>query len=143
MAETNLGFRVRGRLSGGPITIQKMVTNATATLTAGDTVTHSSGKLVLGATSSVAFCGICLNTKAGTASVTTYDVATDPDLIFSCYDPNARAYGATLDVAGATGAQTVATSSNKEFVVIKTKDAAADETLLTWNTGVHILKLKV
>jgi hypothetical protein len=53
------------------------------------------------------------------------------------YDPVARLKGATLDIAGTTGAQTIAASSNKEFVVFA-ESTAAEETLVCFNVGKHL-----
>ena len=49
-------------------------------------------------------------------------------------DANARVLGATLDLSGATGAQAVAASSNKEFVVVA-PSSASEETLVRINVG--------
>lgn len=138
MADTSAGFRFRGRKSLGQPTIQNILCNATATLSAGDMVTLTAGKLVLGATAATSFVGLCLQTQAGTASVTKYKVIVDADAIYGVYDANARNKGATLDIAGATGAQTVAASTNKEFVVFATKAATDPETLVCFNVGKHI-----
>lgn len=139
MADTSLGFRFRGRK--GPIqtpTIQNLVLNASITLTAGDLVTETGGKIVLGVTSATNYLGMVMETKAGTGSTTKYRVIVDADAIYGVYDNNARVKGATLDIAGATGAQTVATSSNKEFVVFATKLNNSDETLVCFNFGKHL-----
>lgn len=139
MADTSLGFRFRGRRGAAQQpTIQNIKTNATATLTAGDLVTLTGGQLVLAATGASTFLGVVMETKAGTANTTLYRVIVDEDAIYGVYDPNARVKAATLDIAGTTGAQTVAASSNKEFVVWNTKLNATDETLVTFNVGKHI-----
>lgn len=138
MADTSLGFRYRGRQSGGQATIQNLTCANTATYSAGDTVTISSGQVALGATAATTFVGLCLETKSATAGSTKVRVIVDSDIILGVYDNNARLKGATLDVAGATGAQTVAASSNKEFVVWETKSNNIDETLVTFNVGKHI-----
>jgi hypothetical protein len=53
-------------------------------------------------------------------------------------DNNARLIGATLNITGATGAQGVTTSSNKEFVVVRTS-TATEETLVRINQDAHAL----
>ena len=58
-------------------------------------------------------------------------------MVYEIYDQNARVKGATLDLAGATGAMTVATSSNKEFVVVEAS-TATEPTLLRFNHGAHL-----
>ncbi len=60
----------------------------------------------------------------------------DADAVYGIVDNNARLMGVTLDLAGATGAQTVATSSNKEFVVVA-PSGATEETLVRFNVGKH------
>jgi len=138
MADTSKGFRFVGRKSGGTPTIQNIVCAATATLTAGDMVYLSSGQLVLGATNQSTMLGVCLETKAGTAGVTKYRVIVDSDAIYAVYDNNARTKDTALDLSGATGAQTVTTDTNDDFVVFATKQNASDPTLVCFNVGVHI-----
>lgn len=134
MADTSKGFRPRFRISGGEFTIKKYTFKDTETLTKGDMVNLEVGEIDLGATADTALVGVAWETKAGTDSVTELLVVTDVDAVYGVYDANARVEGATLDLAGATGAQTVATSSNKEFVVFQTC-TAAEETLVRFNIG--------
>lgn len=134
MADTSKGFRYRGRKFGGAPTIQSIVFKDTETISRGDWVNLESGQLDLGATGDSLLLGVAQNTKAGTTAVTLMDVIVDVDAIYGVYDAVARVKGDTLDLTGATGAQTVATSSNKEFVVWATK-TAAQETLVVLNTG--------
>lgn len=130
------GFKFHHRINGGPPTIQPIVFKDTETITTGDTVNLESGQADLGATADVNFAGVAAETKAGTSAVTKLNVYTDPDAVFAVTDANARLIGATLDVAGATGAQTVAASSNKEFVVVA--DCSATEpTLVRFNVAKH------
>ena len=136
MADTSAGFRYRGRKSGGPPTIQNILCKDTETLSKGDMANLESGEIDLGATGDTNFLGVILETQAGTDSTTRYQVIVDSDAIYGVYDANARLKGATLDISGATGAQTVATSSNKEFVVWA-ESTAAEETLVCFNTGKH------
>lgn len=137
MADTSLGFRYRGRRSGGPQTIQEFYFKDTETLTQGDLANLETGEVDLGATADANFLGVVMETKAGTDSTTRIKVCVDEDAIYGVYDPNARVKGATLDIAGTTGAQTIATSSNKEFVVYA-ETAANEETLVCFNTGKHV-----
>jgi methionine aminopeptidase len=136
MADTSLGFRYRGRVSGGIPTIQDMLFKDTETLTKGDMVNLETGEIDLGATADTNFLGMVMETQAGTDSTTRARVIVDADAIYGVYDANARLKGATLDIAGATGAQTIATSSNKEFVVYA-ESAASEETLVVFNVGKH------
>jgi len=138
MADTSLGFRYRGRMYGDPDnpTIQDLLYKDTETLTKGDLVNLETGEIDLGATGDVNLLGAVQETQAGTDSTTRAKVIVDADAIYGVYDPNARVKGATLDIAGATGAMTIATSSNKELVVYA--DSAADEeTLVVFNIGKH------
>jgi methionine aminopeptidase len=136
MPDTSLGFRYRGRKSGGQPTIQDLLYKDTETLTRGDMVNLETGEIDLGATADTNFLGMVQETQAGTDSTTRARVIVDSDAIYGVYDPNARVKGATLDIAGATGAQTIAASSNKEFVVFA-ESTATEETLVCFNTGKH------
>lgn len=136
MADTSLGFRYRGRISGGHPTIQDLVYKDTETLSKGDLVNLETGQIDLAATGDTNLIGLVMETQAGTTAVTKAKVIVDPDIILGVYDANARVKGATLDIAGATAAQTVATSSNKEFVVWM-DSTASEETLLVINIGKH------
>ncbi len=77
----------------------------------------ASGSITLGTTAGSKYIGVCLesNHGAGTIGVTKYQCVTDADAVYATSDANARSKGDTLDLAGATGAQGVTTSSNKEF----------------------------
>lgn len=136
MPDTSLGFRYRGRLSKADPTIQDILTQDTGTLTKGDLVNLESGEVDLGAAGDNNFAGLVAETKATVDSTTRIRVYTDSDIIMGVYDPVARVKGATLDIAGTTGAMTIAASSGKELVVIA--DSAADEeTLVRFNIGKH------
>ena len=136
MADTSPGFHFRYRMCGAPATIQDLLHKDTETLTKGDIVNLESGEIDLGATGDTNLLGAVQETGAGTDSTTRKKVIVDADAVYGVYDANARLKGATLDLSGATGAQTVGASSNKEFVVVK--DSAADEeTLVRFNVGKH------
>ncbi len=136
MPDTSLGFRFRYRLSGQPPTIQTLTIKDTETLTKGDLVNLESGEIDLAATNDTALVGAVQETKAGTDSTTTYKVITDFDAVYGVYDPNVRAIGATLDIAGTTGAMTVATSSNVDLIVVA-NSTASEETLVMIAHGEH------
>lgn len=136
MADTSLGFRFRYRLSGQPPTIQTLTIKDTETLTKGDLVNLETGEIDLAATNDTNLVGAVQETKAGTDSTTTYKVITDWDAVYGVYDPNVRAIGATLDIAGATGAMTVAASSNVDLIVVA-NSTAAEETLVMIAHGEH------
>lgn len=130
------GFTFRYRLSGGQPTVQKFYCKDTETLTKGDIANLESGEIDLGATGDTTLVGAIQQTAAGTDSTTQFEVITDDDAVYGVTDANARVVGATLDLTGATGAQSVTTSSNKEFVVVA-PSTATQETLVTFNTGKH------
>lgn len=136
MADTSLGFRFRYRLCGAPPTIQTLTIKDDETLTKGDLVNLESGEIDLAATNDTGILGAVLETKAGTDSTTTYKVITDADAVYGVYDANARAIGATLDIAGTTGAMTIASSSNVDVVVVA-NSSASEETLVMIAHGEH------
>lgn len=131
------GFTFRYRLSGGQPTVKKIVCKDTETLTKGDIANLESGQLDLGATADTTLLGAIQQTAAGTSATTKFEVITDADAVYGVTDANARLEGATLDLTGATGAQGVTTSSNKEFVVVATS-SASQETLVRFNVGKHV-----
>lgn len=130
------GFHFAYRLSGDVPTIQDIVV-ADAAFVKGDMVNLESGQADLGVTTDTNFLGAVQETKSGmTTGTDTIKVIVDADAVYAVYDANARVKGATLDISGATGAQTVAATSNKEFVVVA--DSASDEpTYVRFNVGKH------
>lgn len=130
------GFTFAYRESGGMPTIVDLLFKDTETLTKGDLLNLETGEVDLLATADTAAVGVALETKAGTDSTTRLKCIIDEDAVYSVVDNNARLLGATLDVSGATGAQTVATSSNKNFVVAA-ETSATEPTLVRWNVGKH------
>ena len=131
------GFTFRYRLSGGAPTVQVLKAKDTETLTKGDLLNLETGEVDLAATADANLLGICLDTAARTDSTTDVYVITDADAVYGVTDANARVLGATLDISGATGAQAVAASSNKEFVVVA-PSTATEETLVRVNIGKHV-----
>jgi len=142
MADTSLGFRYRGRLCGGMPTIQQFLSADTLTLHKGDLVTLDTGEVDLAATDDKLFLGVVAETKACVDSTTYISVIVDDDSIFAVYDANARAYGAPLDIAGATGAMTVAGDANHDLIVIA-PSSALEETLVMFKHGTHVLNVTV
>ena len=132
------GFTFAYRLSGGAPTILDLLCKDTETLTKGDIANLETGELDLAATADANLVGAIQETAAGTDSTTRFNVIIDEDAVYSVTDANARLVGATLDISGATGAQGVATSSNKEFVVIA-ESSATEPTLVMFNTGKHFM----
>jgi len=122
------GFRYAYRESGGTPTIQSAVFQDSETLTKGDMVSIESGKADLSATNDTTLAGVALETKAGTTNVSYITFIADTDAVYAVDDANARLNGATLDIAGATGAMTVASSSNVDVQVVA--DSSATEPTL-------------
>src|SRR5689334_24946764 len=112
------GFRFRFREGGGAPTVFPFYAKDTETLTKGDMVNLESGEIDLAATADTDILGALQETKAGVDSTTKHEVIIDEDAVYGVTDANARAVGDTLDLRGATGAQGVTTSSNREFVVV-------------------------
>ena len=123
------GFDFRFRESGGAPTIRTITAKDTETLTKGDLLNVETGQADLAATADTRILGIALETKAHTTAVTTTEVIVDSDAVYGVTDANARLIGATLDITGATGAQGVTTSSNKDVVVVA-NSSASEETLV-------------
>ena len=131
-----MAFVYAFRESGGAPTIVDLLFKDTETLTKGDLVNLETGEVDLAATNDTALVGVVLETKAGTDSTTRIKCITDEDAVYSVTDANARLTGATLDVSGATGAQTVATSSNKDLLVAR-ESSATENTLVRINPNNH------
>ena len=136
MADTSLGFRFRFRLCGAPPTIEDLLFKNTETLTKGDLVNLETGEVDLAATNDTALLGVALEKLSGTDSTTRIKCITDDDAVYGVYDANARLKGATLDLAGATGAMTVAASNNVDLIVVA-ESAADEETLVKIAHGEH------
>jgi hypothetical protein len=124
------GFEFAYRLSGGAPTIQRLIIKSPNTsFKKGDMLNLESGQVDLAVTTDAFLVGCALETLSGkVAGTDRVSVITDKDAVYRVADANARAMGVSLDIAGATGAQGVAASSNKEFVVVA--DSGADEPTL-------------
>lgn len=131
------GFRLRGSLAEGGATIQPMI--AGAAVVVGDLVMLSAGKVIPLTTDSEGAVGVVVSIYDKETAVVDTDpvlVSTDASAVFGVDDATARVLGATLDVAGASGAMTVAASSNKDLVVAA-KSTALQETLVRHNLAKH------
>ena len=147
------GFEWRYNISGGRPLILTFLMADTETFTRGDMMNVASGEVDLAATADVGLAGIFVGpenpndavdgkpgTVAGTDSTTIVKVIVNPDAVYAdANDTSARLAGALLDISGATGAQTVAASSNTEFVVVERKRKASDETRLQICSTSHYL----
>jgi len=130
------GFTFRYRLSGGAPTIQTIKAATTATYTKGDLLNLAAGEAALLVNTNAAILGVFLGpTGAKVDGVTDLAVITDADAVYGCVDANARLAGALLDIAGGTGAQTLAESgAGVEFIVVA-PSSATEETLVTFNVA--------
>jgi hypothetical protein len=147
------GFEWRYNVSGGRPLILTFLMKDTETLTRGDMLNVESGEVDLAVTSDAALAGVFIGpedpndavdgkpgTVAGTDSTTIVKAIVNPDAIYAdANDTSARLPGATLDISGTTGAQTLAASSNTEFVVIERKRQSSDETRVMICSSAHYL----
>ena len=147
------GFDWRYNISGGRPLILTFAMKDTETFTRGDMMNVESGEVDLAVTSDAVIAGIFVGpenpddavdgkpgTVSGTDSTTIVKVIVNPDAVYAdANDTSARLAGATLDISGATGAQTVAASSNTEFVVVERKRQSSDETRLMICSSAHYL----
>ena len=144
MADTSLGFRYRGRLSGGQPTIVNLYSKDTVVHTKGDLLMLDgvTGEVLIAATDSKLIIGMCNETKSCTDSTKKVAVIIDEDAIYGVYDASARHINAPLDIAGATAAMTVAADSNHDLLVIA-ESSAAEETLVMIKHGAHPMNVTV
>jgi hypothetical protein len=130
------GFKFRFRLSGAVPSRFELPFKDTETLHKGDLVNLEAGEVDLFASEDTNGLGVVLETKAGVDSTTKIVCIGDADAVYGVVDNNARKKGDTLDITGATGAQGVAASEHKEFVVVA-PSSATEETLVRFNVGKH------
>ena len=140
-----MGFIWRYNVYGGRPLNLPFLAKDTETLTKGDIGNIESGEVDLAVTSDASLAGIIQGAAnprdeknsagvptpgvvSATDSTTLITVSVSPDAVYGIKDNNARLAGALLDISGATGAQTVAASSNTEFVVVERKRQDSDET---------------
>lgn len=128
------GFRFVQRLSGGAPNIRNIISHDAASHV-GDLVSLSSSKIQLAATNDDVFLGVLLGPEVSTkgnggtltltADTDKVRVVIDSDALYAVTDANARKFGDKLDIAGATGAMSLAASSNNDVVVMA--DSSASE----------------
>lgn len=147
------GFEWVFNLGGGVPLIQSFYMKDSETFTRGDMMNIESGEVDLAVTTDVALAGTFQGPKnpndakdgepgvvEGTDSTTLVMVICNPDAVYAdANDTSARAAGATLDISGATGAQTVAASSNTEFVVVDRKTNSSEPTHVMIASTSHYL----
>ncbi len=146
------GFEWRYNISGGRALLGTFVMKDTETLTKGDLVTLDTGEADLAATNDTTMIGAFMGPAdpsdatdgqpgvvAGTDSTTVIKAIVNPDAVYGVADNNARNAGVNLDIAGATGAQTVAAASNNDVLVVERKRQNSDETRVMIAPGEHYL----
>ena len=147
------GFEWVFNLHGGAPLIQSFYMKDTETFTRGDMMNIESGEVDLAVTTDVALAGTFQGPEnpndakdgepgvvEGTDSTTIVKVICNPDAVYAdANDTSARAAGALLDISGTTGAQTVAASSNTEFVVVDRKTTSSEPTHIMIVSTSHYL----
>lgn len=143
------GFVWKYNQSGGRPLLQVYKAQDTETLTKGDIGNIESGLLDLAVTGDLFLLGAIQSafdpadeSSSGVitaiTTVTKVKVITNQDAVYSTVDNNARLAGANLDITGTTGAQTLAGSSNDEFIVVKRKDTTGDPTFVKIRESSHL-----
>lgn len=136
-------FYRTGTMEGGP-TIQPFVISAA--VAEGDLVkvNPANGQVAPATTNATGLLvGLCVGPANYRTSMTALvngtskvNVITDLDAVYGIVDANARKQGQTLDISGGTGAQALAASSSKDFVVAA-ESAADQETLVRISAVKH------
>lgn len=134
------GFRFAYRESGGTPTIRKPYFGSSITITKGDFVSIESGLADLGASDDATLAGVALETVAGTTAKQ-IAVIVDRDAVYAVDDATARKAGTVLDITGTTGAQTLASDSHHDVIVVA-DSSATQPTLVKIIEGAHYLSLQ-
>ncbi len=132
------GFHFRYRLCGQPPTIMEAVFQDTEVIHAGDMVSLQANLVDLAATNDSDIIGVAIETVSGTSAVSKIKFISDWDAVYAVTDANARSMGATLDISGATGAMTVATSSSVDLLVAA-PSTATEPTLVRIYSDEHVI----
>jgi hypothetical protein len=131
------GFHFRFRECGQPPTVEEFVFQDTEVIHAGDLVSVDTGGYAdLAATGDAVIVGAATETVSGTAHVSKIKVIVDADAVYAVTDASARDWGTPLDIAGTTGAMTLATDSNHNVVVMR-YSPATEPTLVKISAASH------
>jgi uncharacterized protein YbcI len=112
------GFEFRFRVDGGPPTVRSFPIGKPDSVTRGDLVDVVDGRAVAGAAGNGGFVGVVVETVPDKAGRTRVRAITDADAVYAVTDPSARAAGTVLNLAGATGAQSVTGTDEGDLVVL-------------------------
>lgn len=132
---TSSGFHFLYRVSGGTPAIRRFSRGGDEVgLVPGDMASLSGDAPALAVTGDVSLLGCVTEPEANNG--TGIAVIASEDAVYGVADRYARAAGASLDLAGASGAQTVSEAVNNDFEVVA--DSTADEdTVLRIAVGRH------
>lgn len=130
------GFEFRYRLSGNTPTFKDLAFTNVELLRRGDMLAMTDGTVGLAATGDTTLVGAAAETLDGSASTRFIRAIVDADAVYGVEDPRIRHKGATLDLAGATGAQTLDASANADFIV-DVDSPGDEETLVRFKEGRH------
>jgi RNA polymerase sigma factor (sigma-70 family) len=128
------GFHFRYCVSGNPPATRRFTPSSEPALVPGDMASLVGGVPALAATGDRAFLG-CVIERVASPEPNVNVVVTE-DAVYAVADRHARSVGASLDLAGGSGEQTVSEPVNNDFEVVA--DSTADqETLLRIAFGRH------
>jgi uncharacterized protein YbcI len=127
-------------MSGRPPTIETVPLKQSAGVRPGDLVNLEDGTGDLGATGDLMLLGAAISNGRLGSRVESIRVIVDSDAVYAVDDPNVRLKGATLDLAGASGAQGLGPLVNGEFVV-DVDSSAEEETLVRIVPAKHYRRL--
>jgi RNA polymerase primary sigma factor len=130
---TGLGFHFLYCIGGGAPAIRRIAGSRKQELVPGDIVNLGDDGPVLAVTGDVSLLGSVAESGNGGTDML---VIAAEDAVYGVADPHARAAGESLDLAGGSGAQTVAEAVNNDFEVVA--DSSADQqTLVRISVGRH------
>jgi len=116
-----MAFEWAWSLDGSEPIIQEFVVTASAILSEGEMCNLASNEANAGATNDAAFIGIAVHDVDNTIDGKTVRCIVNRYAVYKVADANARLVGATLDLA--SGGQGVTTSTNADFIVVKSSSA--------------------
>jgi RNA polymerase sigma factor (sigma-70 family) len=130
---TGLGFQFLYCISGGRPAIRRFARSGEQALVPGDVVNLGDDGPALAVTGDASLLGSVAEVVNGGTEIL---VIAAEDAVYSVADPHVRVAGESLDLAGASGAQSVDEAVNNDFEVVA--DSSADEdTLVRISVGRH------